>query len=122
MKKLMLDAPEFTGLNCDSQASPTLEGLGTPRKTCDMRNVSGMFPPAFNELRKKLYEEHTDMWNICGGMLIYNHDLLFEYLNNELDCICSPEFGMQLCCERWIKALDLRVKVSRQRHYLGEIK
>ena len=113
--KQLIDSPEWNGINCDSEPSPTLEATGIPKKTCDMRNVSGMFPPAFNLMRQKLYEEHTDLWAVVSGMMIYNHDLLFEHLNTELDCVCHPDMGMQLCCERWNAALDHRIKHWRVR-------
>ena|ERR1017187_3662398 len=112
-KKLILDSPEFTGLCCDSEKSQLLDTPGIPKVTCDMRNVSGMFPPAFNKLRELLFEEHYDLWCIVGGMMIYNHDLLFEHLNKELDCCCDPRLGMQACCEKWIAALNGRIKHYR---------
>ena len=118
-KKLILDAPEWNGINCDSEPSSTLEATGIPKKSCDMRNVSGMFPPAFNELRKQLFENHWDLGFQCLGMMIYNHDILFETLNSELDCICHPDMGMQLCCERWLKALERRVRVSNPNYVRG---
>jgi hypothetical protein len=107
-----MDAPEWNGLNCDSESSQLLETT-IPEKSCDMRNVSGMFPPAFNELRKVLFEEHSDMWKVCGGMMIYNHDYLFDYLNNELKMHCTPILGMQECCTRWLLALKSRPKSYR---------
>ena len=117
-KKLLIDAPEWNGINCDSEASPMLENMGTPKKTCDMRNVSGMFPPAFNQLRIILFLEHTDLWKECGGMMIYNHDMFFEFMNTHLEnlmiIIPMPDMGMQQCCEIWLRALESYPKSYRR--------
>ena len=114
MKKLLIDSPEFNGLNSDSEKSQLLETPGIPKVTCDMRNVSGMFPHEFNELRSKLFNEHYDLWQIVGGMMIYNHDLLFEHLNAELGTEAMPYMGMNGACKVWLNALDGRIRVYRE--------
>lgn len=120
MSKIILpNTPEFTGKNCDSEDSQMFEGLvtGIPKTTCDMRKLGGLFPPAFNELRRQLFEEHHDMWEICGGMMIYNHDMLFEYLNSELEqwlfMPVMPDASIQDACTAWLRALAQRPKVWR---------
>lgn len=95
--------------------STMLETLGTPKKTADFERAKGMFPPAFNQLRKVLYEEHQDLWQVCSGMMVHNHEYLLYTLNGALDTICTPELGIQLCCERWLKALERRPKDMRRR-------
>ena len=110
MSNILLDAPNYNGLNCDSESSQLLETPGIPKKTCDMRNVSGMFPEEFNELRRQLFNEHADLWEICGGMLIYNHDMLFEFLNKELQTSAIPGMGIAGACEIWLVALNGRIK------------
>lgn len=94
--------------------SPLLESMGTPPKTSHMERMVGMFPPAFNKLREVLYEEHHDLWLVVGGMMIHNHDYFFKHMNGVLDTICTPELGIELCCERWIKALEHRQKCYRK--------
>lgn len=94
--------------------SSLLESLGTPKKTTFMEREVGMFPPAFNQLRNVLYEEHADLWEIVSGMMIHNHEYFIHSMNETLATICIPELGMQLCCERWLKALERRPKVYRR--------
>lgn len=94
--------------------SVLLESLGTPKKTSHMEKQYGMFPPAFNKLREVLYEEHHDLWQVVGGMMVHNHDYLFAHMNGVLDTICTPELGIELCCERWLRALERRPKTYRR--------
>ena len=114
MSKIMLPSDmEFKGLNCDSEPSTSLENMGKPKVTVDLRKQVGLFPPAFNELRKQLYEEHVDLWEVVGGMMIYNHEYFLQSMNDVLDCRCDARQGIQACCEHWLKALQLRVKTRR---------
>ena len=119
--KQIIDDPLWTGLNCDSEQSKLLETPSIPRVTCDMRNVSGMFPPAFNQLRSVLYNEHCDLWDIVGGMMIYNHDMFFEYMNTALDMNVTPDLGMQGACEQWLAGLANRPTSFRNRRIIAEI-
>lgn len=93
--------------------SALLEGMGTPAKTTHFERLNGMFPPAFNKLREVLFNEHADLWAVVGGMMIHNHDYFFAHMNGVLDTICTPDLGIELCCERWIKALEQRPKHYR---------
>ena len=103
----------FDGLNCDSEPSSVLENMVKPKVSTDMRKLPGMFPPAFNELRKQLYNNHVDIWEVVSGMMIYNHEYFIESMNNILDCVCDHRMGMQVCCERWLKALETRPQTRR---------
>lgn len=104
----------MNGYDDEAQSSsPLLEGLCSPKKTSFMELEGGMFPASFNKLREVLFNEHHDLWVVVGGMMIHNHDYFFAHMNGVLDTICTPELGIELCCERWIKALERRPKSYR---------
>lgn len=101
----------------DKHYSPALESFLTkaPAKTSHLEAMgTGMFPPAFNKLRQVLYEEHHDLWQQCGGMMIHNHAALLEFLNTELDTTVVPSHGITNGCEIWLKLLAKRPKVWRR--------
>ncbi len=106
----------WTGVNCDSEAAPTLEAMaaGTPKVSCDLRQAgSGMFPASFNKLREVLYNEHADLWEVVGGMMIYNHDYFIYSMNETLDTVCDARMTMSACCDIWLEKLKSRPKTYR---------
>lgn len=87
--------------------------FGSPKKVTFYELQPGMFPVEFNKLRELLYEEHHDLWLVCGGMMMHNQPMLIDYLNQELGTTAVPSHKISTACEIWIKALDKRTKVWR---------
>lgn len=85
---------------------------GVPKKTSHLEKPgAGMFPREFNELRQALYEHHHDIWEVCGGMMIHNHDMLITSLDGILDTQATGDMAKD--CARWLKALELRPRTYR---------
>lgn len=67
-----------------------------------------LYPESFNQLRKKLSEEHEDLWARVGYYMAFDQLEFIMLMNKELDCICIPEQGIDVVCDKYLSALRTR--------------
>ena len=73
-----------------------------------MGMIIEMLPESFNQLRKVLVEEHQDLWAKVGWNMAYNPGIFMVLMNDELDCVCVPEQGIEAICSTYLERLKLR--------------
>ena len=74
-----------------------------------MTTILYVYPESFNQLRKQLSEDHEDLWVKVSWDMANNPMDFILTMNEELDCVCVPEMGVEAVCTRYLQALKLRV-------------
>lgn len=66
------------------------------------------YPASFIQLRKELSTAHEDLWAKVGYFMAFDQMEFILKMNEELNCVCLPEQGIDVVCKKYLTALRSR--------------